>query len=90
MNNDHFEELAFPYLFPTGKFGCKVKHKVSLSFVKYFKQGILNFRQSFVLDADFIFLEDYLRCSTLRCPVHIFMHTVQDTELSPGSLIQNY
>ena len=60
LNDNHFEELVFPYLFPTGKFGYKVKHKVPLSLVKYFNQQLLNFWQSFVLDADYIFLRDQL------------------------------
>ena len=36
MNDDHCEELAFPCLFPTGRFSYKVKREVSLSPVKYF------------------------------------------------------
>ena len=30
LNDDHCEELAFPYLFLTGKFGYKVKHEMPL------------------------------------------------------------
>ena len=44
LNDDHCEELAFPYLCPTGKFGYKVKHEMPLSLVKYFNQPLLNFR----------------------------------------------
>ena len=47
LNDDRCEELAFPYLFPIGKFGYKVKREMSLSPVKYFNQRLLNFRQSF-------------------------------------------
>ena len=47
LNDDHCEELAFPYLFPTGRFGYKLKCGVPLSAVKYFNQRLLNFRQSF-------------------------------------------
>ena len=60
LNDDHCEELAFPYLFPTGKFGYKVKCEMSLSPVKYFNQQLLNFRQGFASDADYIFLQDQL------------------------------
>ena len=55
LNDDHCEELAFPYLFPTGKFGYKVKREMPLSPVKYFNQRFLNFRQSFTSDADCFF-----------------------------------
>ena len=54
LNDVHCEELAFPYLFPTGKFGYKVKREMTLSPVKNFNQQFLNFRQSFASDADCI------------------------------------
>ena len=38
LNDDHCEELAFPYLFPTGRFDFKVKREVPFSPVKYFNQ----------------------------------------------------
>ena len=38
LNDDHCEELTFPYLFLTGKFGYKVKREVPLTPVKYFNQ----------------------------------------------------
>ena len=60
LNDDHCEELAFPYLFPTRKFGYKVKHEIPLFPVKYFKQQLPNFRQSFASDVDYIFLQDQL------------------------------
>ena len=47
LNDDHCEKLAFPYLFPTGNLGYKVKRELPLSRVKYFNQRLLNFRQSF-------------------------------------------
>ena len=55
VRDDYCEELAFPYLLPTGKFGYKVKREVSFSPVKYFNQRLLNFKQTFASDADFIF-----------------------------------
>ena len=55
LNDDHCEKLAFPYFFPTGKFGYKVKHEMPISPVKYFNQLLLNFRQSFTSDPNYIF-----------------------------------
>ena len=60
LNDDHCEELAFPYFFLTGKFGFKVKREMPLSPVTYFNQQLLNFRQSFASDADYICLQDQL------------------------------
>ena len=57
--NDKFgEELAFPYLFPDGKFGYKVERDIPISPVKYFNQRLLNYTQRFAGDADYIFLLD--------------------------------
>ena len=70
LNDDSCEELAFPYLFPTGRFGYKGKREVSLYPVKFFNQrlfnfSLLNFYQShqllsFASDANYIFLQDQL------------------------------
>ena len=38
LNDNHSEELAFPYLFPTEKFGYKMKREIPFSPVKYFNQ----------------------------------------------------
>ena len=56
LNNDHCEELAFPYFLPTGRFRYKVKLAIPLSPVKYFNQQLMNLRQSFASDADYLFL----------------------------------
>ena len=60
LNDNYCEELAFPYLFPTEKFDYKVKREILLSPAKYFNQRLLNFRQSFASDADYILLQDQL------------------------------
>ena len=38
LNYDHCEGLTFPYFFPIGKFGYKVKREIPLSLVKYFNE----------------------------------------------------
>ena len=55
LNDDFCEELAHPHLFPTGKFGYKVKRNILLSPVKYFNQRLLNYTQRFASDSDYIF-----------------------------------
>ena len=60
LNDGHCEELTFPYLFPTGMFGYKVNCEMPLFSVKYFNQRLLNVRQSFASDVDYIFLQDQL------------------------------
>jgi len=51
LNDNFCEELAHPHLFPTGKFGYKIKRQIPLvSPVKYFNQRFLNYTQLFASD----------------------------------------
>ena len=78
LNDDHCEELAFPYLFSTGKFGYKVKHESTLSPIKYFNQRLLNFRQRFASDADYIFFATSIaEQHHLRSSINISLNKVQ-------------
>ena len=85
LNDDHCEELAFPYLLPTGNFGYKVKRKMPLFPVKYFNQRLLNFRQSFASDADYIcFGRSIVEQHQLRSSINICLNKVQGTQLTAG------
>ena len=73
LNDAHCEELAYPYLFPRGKFGYKesLERKVWL----YFNQRLLNFRQSFASDADYIFFaRSIVEQHHLRSSINISLH----------------
>ena len=75
LNDNHSEELAFPYLFPTEKFGYKVKREIPFSPVKYFNQRLLNFRQSFASDADYMFFaRSIVEQHHLRSSINISLH----------------
>ena len=56
LPDDYCEELAIQYLFPTGKFGYKVKQEVPLSPIKYFNQRLLNFKKNLLLMQISLFL----------------------------------
>ena len=62
LNHKFCEELAFPYLFPNGKFGYKVEMEIKLSPAKYFNQRLLNFTQMFASDPDYVFF--FIVCDT--------------------------
>lgn len=47
FSDNYCEELAFPCLVPTGKFGYKVKKELKPTPVKYFNQPLLNYSQNF-------------------------------------------
>ena len=55
LNDDYYEELAHPHLFPKSKFGYKVERDIPLSPSKYFHQRFLNYTQQFSSDSDYIF-----------------------------------
>ena len=91
LNDDHCEGLAFPCLFPTGKFGYKVKREMPLSTVKCLNQRLLNFRQSFASDADYIFFaRSVVELHYLRSSINISLNKAQGTQLTAGSVRQNY
>ena len=62
------KEMAFPHLFPTGKFGYKCTRDVSISPVKYFNQRLLNYTQKFASDTNYIFFCK-LCCTTSKFKV---------------------
>ena len=55
LTDKYCEELAHPYLFPTGNFGYKVDREIDLSSVKYLNQRLLNYTKKFSADYDNIF-----------------------------------
>ena len=55
FDDEYCEEQAFPYLFPTGRFGYNVSRQVKLSPVRYFNQRLLNYTQHFSSDSNYIF-----------------------------------
>ena len=56
FKDKYCEELTFPHLFTTGKYGYKVQRDIPLSPVKYFNQRLLNCSQKFASDSDYIFI----------------------------------
>ena len=91
LMDKHCEELAHPYLLPTGKFGYKVERKVSLSPSKYFNQRLLNYKQKFASDADYIFFAHSLyQQLTLTGKMNIAMKKVSGSQLSAGMLSTNF
>ena len=54
LNHGHFEELAFPYLLLTGTFGYKLKLGIPISHAKCCNRRLLNLRQSFASDLDYL------------------------------------
>ena len=92
MLNDEFcAELAFPYLFPMGKFGYKVERDVKLSPSKYFNQRLLNYTQLFASDPDFMFFAlSITQQLKLKSQINVPMKKVCSGNLTAGLLSQNF
>ena len=56
LTDENCEELAHTYHFPTEKFGYRLKRRIALSVTKHFNYLLLNYRQKFASDADYIVL----------------------------------
>ena len=60
MTDKLCEEMAFPTLFPTGKFGFQVKGDVRLSPAKYFNTRLLNYTGRFATNPEYLFFAQYV------------------------------
>lgn len=54
------KELAFPNLLPNGCFGYQVERDIKLSPSKYFNQRLLNCKQNFASNSDYIFFTQFV------------------------------
>ena len=91
LMDEKCEELAHPFLFPTGKFGYRVERDIKLSPVKYFNQRLLNYKQKFASDSDYIFyaLSVMLQLN-LNSQINIAMKKVCANQLTAGMLSNNF
>ena len=55
MTDKHREELAFPVLFPKGRFGYTIERAVNLSPTKYFNAHLLHYSGRFAMNPEFFF-----------------------------------
>ena len=90
-NDEKCEEMAFPHLFPTGKFGYKYERDIKISPVKYFNQRLLNHTQNFASDTDYIFFANHVMQQTnLRNRINIAMKKMSGNNLTAGMFSQNF
>ena len=91
LSDDHCEELAFPHLFPGGKFEYRVECEVPLSPVKYFNQRLLNFKQILAADPDYIvFARSIVEQCHLKSSINIALQKIRCSELTASSIKGNY
>ena len=92
LTDSNCEELALPYLFLTGKFGYKnVQRNINLTPSKYFNQRLLNYKQRFASEADYIFFaRSVYQQMNMTSSINIAMQKVKTNKLTAGMLSQNF
>ena len=91
LNDCHWEELAHPHLFPTGKFCYQVQRDPALFPVKYFNQRFLNYTLEFASDTDYIFFgQSVLLKLNLKNQIKIATHKVYSDKLTAGMLSEDF
>ena len=91
LSDKFCEELAFPHLFPRGRFSYKVDRQIKLSPAKYFNQRLLNYTQLFASDPDYIFFAlSVIQQSKLQSQINIAMKKCCGSSLTAGMLSQNF
>ena len=90
LSGDYCKELAFPYLFPEGKFGYKSIKELKLSPVKYFNQRLLNYTQIFASDSNYIFYAlPVTQELKLNSEINIALRKVFNGTVTAGMLSQS-
>ena len=60
MLDKQCEELAFPVLFPRGRYGYKAERQVNISPVKYFNAKLLNYSRRFATNPEYLFFAQFI------------------------------
>ena len=60
MTDRHCEELAFPVLFPKGRFGYKMDRKEKLTPVRYFNVRLLHYSGRFAMNPEYLFFAQFI------------------------------
>ena len=91
LTDKRCEELSHPWLFPTGKFGYRTEREISLTPNKYLNQRLLNYKQTFASDADYIFyVHSVYQQLNMTSRMNIAMQKVCSNQLTAGMLTGNF
>ena len=63
MGDRYCEELAFPPLFPKGRYCYKVERKIKLSHIKYFNARLLLYNGKFAMNPENLFFVPVSNCA---------------------------
>ena len=81
------EELSFPHLFPTGKFGYSMQRQSKISMKKYFQTRILNSDGRFSKSIEYIFYAQYrTEAKEIADSLSIALRKGKQTDVTAGDL----
>ena len=84
LNDKFCEELSFSHLFPTDKFGYKVKTNINLRPLKYFNQKLLHFSQG---NLQGIQIKLFLQAMFCKAQMNVAMRRISTPVLKAGIII---
>jgi hypothetical protein len=85
----HSEELSFPQLFPTGKFGFSMSRPQKVSLKKYFQTRIIQKDRRFAKQIEYLFYAQY-RCEAkeIKDCLSIALRKGKDDSVTAGDIKQ--
>jgi len=90
MLDSQCEELAFPVLFPNGRFGYKVQRDVPLSPVKYFNARLLNHSGKFASNPEYLFFAQFvIEQKKVSDSINIALKKLQGQSITASNLKHN-
>ena len=90
ISDKHCEELAFPILFPKGRFGHKEERTVKLSPTKYFNARLLHYSGRFAINPECLFFcTVYHRAEKISDSINIALTKVHGQSLTASHLKSN-
>ena len=90
MNDKQCEELAFPILFPKGRFGHKEERTVKLSPTKYFNARLLLYSGRFAMNPEYLFFAQFIiEQNKISDSINIALTKVHGQSLTASHLKSN-
>ncbi|XP_062572139.1 uncharacterized protein LOC134234095 [Saccostrea cucullata] len=85
LTDDNNEVLAFPKLFPDGKFGFDTKRKIKLSLSRYINARLLHRDGRFARNSDYIFYAQHIRdLQHINGSISVAMRKASSSKLNAG------
>ena len=90
MTDKLCEEMAFPVLFPKGKFGYHVDRTVKLSPVKYFNARLLHYSGRFATNPEYLFFAQFvIEQKKVSDSINIALKKIHSQPISASQLRSN-